>query len=528
MKEKFKKVFHNKIFRVCFIALIVFVGIVGISAASKYYKYVWTNDTTDTNDNQYFVTNDVLEYEDGFIAVGFKDYSVPSIRILSEDGLVRKEVTLDDLFYGEVHLKEVQKYGDGYRVFGVGHQYIYIIDLSSSFKVDDIQEIEHNIWVFDGYSDFWFEEDEDYYYFLNGYDLYSRFFQVNKETYEGQWIYSSYYTDDEEELLVNYYYADDYLGGDIPIFMEIKDNKIFLGVSYENDDGDYIVRIAYLVDGEEIWYKEYVEKYYVKDGIFFNDDKILYSLSTYDTDSWEITKSELVLVDLEGNELGTDSISNYLHSSSDIFITEHMVLAEGLGFFLNGSEVIKDEESDGVSDGGQPKGEIKDSGAELKKDDGGVPPAGEPGEGEMMDATLAPSVSMNVDDAKGEYTNYYSMTNEVILFKAIHQVYTKTDGNGTVEATQTTASWGDGIEFTITPNEGYVLGVVKVTDSEGNTVEFTDYKFTMPNADVTIEVTFYVENPETYAFIGIAIIALLGISGWLYFKNRKQKEFIEK
>ena len=82
----------------------------------------------------------------------------------------------------------------------------------------------------------------------------------------------------------------------------------------------------------------------------------------------------------------------------------------------------------------------------------------------------------------------------------IYQIETKTDGNGTVEADHVEAEGGTVIKFTVTPKEGYVLSVVKVTDANGNVVTFTDYTFTMPNANVLIEATFVpikTENPNT-------------------------------
>ncbi len=94
----------------------------------------------------------------------------------------------------------------------------------------------------------------------------------------------------------------------------------------------------------------------------------------------------------------------------------------------------------------------------------------------------------------------------------------KTDGNGTIESTKVKASSGDEIKFTITPKEGYVLSVVKVTDSSGNVVTFKDNTFTMPSSDVTIEATFVPENPNTVDAAIIASIAVIicGSIGIIY------------
>ena len=105
---------------------------------------------------------------------------------------------------------------------------------------------------------------------------------------------------------------------------------------------------------------------------------------------------------------------------------------------------------------------------------------------------------------------------------------TKTDGNGTITTTKTTADSGDLVEFTITPKEGYKLENVKVTDSNGNVVVFKEYKFTMPSADVLIEVTFAVDNPIT-ADIAIYIAISLAIAGIFIGKiNNKKINWINK
>ena len=79
---------------------------------------------------------------------------------------------------------------------------------------------------------------------------------------------------------------------------------------------------------------------------------------------------------------------------------------------------------------------------------------------------------------------------------------------------------------TATDKEGYVLGVVKVTDKDGNVLTFTDYKFTMPSSDVTIEATFLPENPETSDLITY-IILLFGLTTLfiIYIKNEQKRKY---
>ena len=60
-----------------------------------------------------------------------------------------------------------------------------------------------------------------------------------------------------------------------------------------------------------------------------------------------------------------------------------------------------------------------------------------------------------------------------------------------------------------------MIDVIKVTDSNGKEVTFTDYTFTMPSADVTIEVIFIEDkkNPETTDVAVIACIAIIVLGG---------------
>ncbi len=92
----------------------------------------------------------------------------------------------------------------------------------------------------------------------------------------------------------------------------------------------------------------------------------------------------------------------------------------------------------------------------------------------------------------------------------VYTITTKTDGNGTITPSAETEHSGNEVTFIVTPNEGFELKEVKVTDSNGNTITFTDYKFTMPDANVVIEAIFVAKNPETSA-INIIVSIILGI-----------------
>ena len=72
--------------------------------------------------------------------------------------------------------------------------------------------------------------------------------------------------------------------------------------------------------------------------------------------------------------------------------------------------------------------------------------------------------------------------------------------NGTVTADPAAAKAGATVTLTATPDEGYALGTITVTDRFGDAVKVTEnadgtYTFTMPNGQVTVSATF-VETQE--------------------------------
>ena len=82
--------------------------------------------------------------------------------------------------------------------------------------------------------------------------------------------------------------------------------------------------------------------------------------------------------------------------------------------------------------------------------------------------------------------------------------------NGTVTANPTAAKAGATVTLTATPDEGYAVGTVTVTDRFGNAVRVTEnsdgtYTFTMPNGQVTVKATFVeTEAPVDEPFVDVA------------------------
>ena len=71
--------------------------------------------------------------------------------------------------------------------------------------------------------------------------------------------------------------------------------------------------------------------------------------------------------------------------------------------------------------------------------------------------------------------------------------------NGSVSADKSTAKKGDTVAITVTPDAGYELGKLTVTDSKGN----GKYTFTMPASKVTVTATFMDDNTMLNFFVDV-------------------------
>lgn len=116
---------------------------------------------------------------------------------------------------------------------------------------------------------------------------------------------------------------------------------------------------------------------------------------------------------------------------------------------------------------------------------------------------------------------------ELLHYNYNPHIFTKAIGNGNIKVLEENIKGGNEITFIVTPEEGYVLGKVKVTDEKGNTIVFTDNTFTMPNMNVLIEATFEPYNPETSDIAIILCIAII-LSGVTitYLNVRKMSELV--
>lgn len=86
---------------------------------------------------------------------------------------------------------------------------------------------------------------------------------------------------------------------------------------------------------------------------------------------------------------------------------------------------------------------------------------------------------------------------------AKYNVTVSSTTNGSVTASPTSAEAGATIALTVTPDAGYVLDALTVTDASSNTIEVADNKFTMPASGVTVTATFK-ENEKPAATLTLS------------------------
>ena len=68
---------------------------------------------------------------------------------------------------------------------------------------------------------------------------------------------------------------------------------------------------------------------------------------------------------------------------------------------------------------------------------------------------------------------------------------------GTVSVDKKSAAAGETVKISVTPETGYVLAALSVTDESGKEIECTDNTFKMPESDVTVNGTFKLSTPPS-------------------------------
>lgn len=555
MKKWLEKVSKKKVLYTLLFLAVFGVGFVAIKAASEYYEYRWTNEVASILKHNDYVTNDMIKDGDYFVSVGYTYDSfegdeenranvIPTMVVFNTDGTTYKQIVLNENFTYTGFAKRVIKNGENYHVFFSCSYSVCVVDVNKNFEIIDIKkfEIDGSGTFLQAAFELYVEEDDEYYYVLGGDLVEYSIIAIKKDLSESKTYFGPYYIENPNDYY-GYYY--NYEGKVLELYNKysvLADESVYKqdidGVSYEfeprfvtkvkdnylfglyNTDLNKSIIVLYDVNGtgtkvaDKIVWKKILDDRFVNTGILLGNNLLI------------VDNENLEVLDLKGNSLGKDALTNYIDSASISFMPEHLIDIDAGSFALTGSEMICEIE------------EVPTPGNSLVGDGPGVSLVGADGVPLLPDGSVPPEGATEADqggdnpviivpDDVGDSLPSSCMKAKVLYFSLIHNVIVKTDGNGNVEATHTTAEWGEEIKFTITPKDGFVLGVAKVTDADGNVVMFAENTFTMPNADVTIEVTFLPKNPETYGFIAVTIIVLLGLSLGIYLKSKKRKDFIE-
>ena len=89
-----------------------------------------------------------------------------------------------------------------------------------------------------------------------------------------------------------------------------------------------------------------------------------------------------------------------------------------------------------------------------------------------------------------------------------YDVAVSNGAHGSVTVSPKSASKGSTVTVTVTPDKGYALETLAVTDKNGNALDLTDqgggkYTFTMPSAPVTVAATFMDDNTMLNYFVDV-------------------------
>ena len=112
------------------------------------------------------------------------------------------------------------------------------------------------------------------------------------------------------------------------------------------------------------------------------------------------------------------------------------------------------------------------------------------------------------------------------VYTISYNIISKISGNGHIYVAEASRA-GSSETFKIVADKGWKVASIKITDEQGNAIEYKENTFIMPSSDITIEVTFEVENPNTSDIwiSGITIITI--ILGIILIKNKKKLKFLK-
>ena len=118
------------------------------------------------------------------------------------------------------------------------------------------------------------------------------------------------------------------------------------------------------------------------------------------------------------------------------------------------------------------------------------------------------TITVTTEDGKKTATCTVTVRPDIPPANPNYRITVEATQGGTVTADPTAAKAGATVTLTPAPEEGYEVGEVTVTDRFGNAVEVTEnadgtYTFTMPNGQVSVNVTFVEMEAEPLPFTDV-------------------------
>ena len=127
-----------------------------------------------------------------------------------------------------------------------------------------------------------------------------------------------------------------------------------------------------------------------------------------------------------------------------------------------------------------------------------------------------------------EYLNGCAIDTVLEVYTTPYTITPKITGNGHLEVASSSRA-GNNEVFKIVADKGWKVGSIKITDEQGNVIEYKGDTFIMPSSNVTIAVNFVIDvlNPNTSDIWIIGAISLAIIFGIIIIINKKKLKFLK-
>ncbi len=509
--------------------LLISIFAIKVNAANNPFNLEWSNDELSRNYNiEPSIFNAKLEFNDGYVTLytntNNNDSSAYTLaNYFSKDGKVITSKKYDNYAIMSATTDNQNIYALAIKIptmvpkskssMGSSRPYLYVLKINSKMEIEKEYELSYDeaemIYVLPVISNIFGMStmsmvDDKVNILASNFNI----IQLDLGLKSSKVISASesrvkkYFEDMYYLLTLNYTGRNDYLSldknekymaySDIGSCMDLKWTNIFESYGAPSatlDDGyNYCQESHYLVlddvEGNNIWEKEFkenefiidvklVDNYVVAIKMTFNN---MYEKSASDIGYNDDAIVEVVVYDLEGNLVQTiekDSLYLQLTPVKNGFMVNSYISDRKTCMNMGINSIQPIISSDDFNNG------------------------------------------CTIDTVLEVYTIPYTITPEI-------------NGKGHIEVASSSRA-GNSEVFKVVADEGWKVESIKITDEEGNVIEYKGDTFTMPSSNVTIAVNFVrdVLNPNTSDFWIIGAISLVIISGTIITINKKKLKFLK-